>query len=65
MFGSAEVTASGLPQYAIQNLCDVRSVPSSGVQEKGHDTKDLFPGLQPQGLGAPGKVSSSVQALVQ
>mmetsp|Transcript_38132 Transcript_38132/g.59473 ORF Transcript_38132/g.59473 Transcript_38132/m.59473 type:complete len:83 (+) Transcript_38132:3-251(+) len=63
---SAGVAASGLPQYALSNLCDVSSVPQSLLDsEKSHDTADLFPGLQPRGLGAPGAVPSSVSKLVK
>ena len=39
--------------------------PAVEQEEKAHDAKDLFPGLEPRGVGAPGNLPSSIQKLVQ
>lgn len=43
VFNSLEVTNSGLPHYALNNICAVPGgFPTR--REEGHDTADLFPG---------------------
>jgi hypothetical protein len=39
---SKDVAASGLPEYALDNLCNVDGFPVARVQS---DTSDLFPGM--------------------
>jgi len=60
-----DVSNSGLPVYTLSNLCDVTSRPLSLSDAQGYDTQDLFPGLEPKGLGAPGgNLPARVQRLV-
>jgi len=42
LINSKDVAASGLPEYALDNLCNVDGFPVARVQS---DTSDLFPGM--------------------
>jgi len=40
---SVDVANSGLPEFALNNLCDTGSYPIT--RDNSHDTSDLFPGM--------------------
>ncbi len=63
---NATVSGSGLPSYTLSNLCDISRSPLQLAQAEQTDTNDLFPGLEPRGLGAPGgNLSDRIARLVQ
>ena len=62
---SASIVNSGLPSFELGNVCDVSNIMSTAAPLQLHDTSDLFPGVQPRGMGSPAAIPKDVADLTR